>query len=421
MLKIQEFIDCFEGDVELAFDCLKKKLKIDSTIYTLEDKNNVHDVIFLQPSLRADMTNPLVREANCLVFDDAGDVMAKSYDHPVVVDMPEKLPTDFSLTGTICEEVADGTVVVVYNIEGTWFVGTGSSPDAMDYLPGMSLPTFTFENEIKSLLSRRFSRWDRPFENMNPFMCFVFNYVNPYANKVMPILAPELYLTGVINLEDNTELSNGVLDSLAKRMDITRPTWTEVNGNSSLVQRLLNMRTLAPGLSLRDRSDNRVFIANPIYKAVKCAKEAGDKVRPTHIAKILQVCRDKADVMAIVAAYDGFGPLLDLLWKVKEELYGELVLLWNTAHHKKNVRDFVDIVQHHPLSHILFMYKNKTTTSIRDELDDLKPIKLTRLAENKWEKEYDSASKLLKFAGGTDGDSETGKKEDWGSEEDWRD
>jgi len=418
VLKIQEFIECFGDDVELAFDCLKSKLGIDSTVHTLEDRDSAHDVIMLKPHHRADMTNPLVREANCLVFDDAGDVMAKSYDHPIVIDIPEKLPAYFSLTGTICEEVADGTVVVIYNIEGTWFIGTGTSPDAMDYLPGMSLPTFTYENEIKSFLGRRFSSWNEPFENMNPLMCFVFNYVNPYANKVMPILSPELYLTGVINLEDNTELSNGALDSLGKRMDITRPRWTEVNGNASLVQRLLNMRTLAPGLSLRDRNDNRVLIVNPIYKAVKCAKDAGDRVRPTHIAKILQACRDKADVTAIVAAYDSYAPMLDLLHKVRRDLVEELIMLWGMAKRAISAADFAAAVEHHPLKHLLFMCRNDELVNLRNEVDELKPIKLTRIAENKWEKEYDSASKLLKFAGGTDGDSEAGKKEDWGSEED---
>jgi len=331
--------------------------------------------------------------------------MAKSYDRPHVVNKPEELPPGFCLSNAICEEMPDGEAIVIYNIEGTWFIGTSTSPDAMDYLSGMSLPAFTYDNEIKMLLSKRFVTWDKPFQSMNPFLCFIFNYVNPYAKRVMPIIAPELYLTGVINLENNTELSNGLLETTAKKIGVARPMWNEINGSASLGQRLMNMRTLAPGLMLRDKNDMRAFIPNPIHNAVKRAKEAGSRIRPTHIANILQACRDKADVTSISAAFDSYSPLLELLWRTREELWQELAVLWNTVHHERDMRKFAEVVWHHPLNYILFMYKNNVISNMKDEIFALKPIKLTRIAKNKWEKEFDSASKLLKFAGGSDGDS----------------
>lgn len=406
MLKIQEFISCFDSTLE-AYQYLRSNLNIDVSIHTLEDGDVKHNVALLRPGQRADLTNPLVREANCLILDDYADLFAKAWDRPYVASEAGQLPDDFCLPEATCEEVPDGELVVIYNVEGTWFIGTAESVDGMNYLPGMNVPTFTYDNEIKQRLSRNSTRWDSTLKDMNPLMCLVFNFVSPFADSVMPMLMPELYLTGVINLENGREVSNSMLHTIADKMGVARPRWSEINGASSLAQRIFSMRALAPGLMLRDKNDKRVFIPNPIHKAVRCAKESGDRVRPTHIAKILQTCRDKADVTTITAAYDSYAPMLELLQKVRSDLIKEVLILWGVARHKVSAADFASTINHHPLKYILFMRRNEGAVSLRTEVNSIKPIKLTRIAENKWEKEYVSASKLLKFAGGTNGDSET--------------
>ena len=389
MLKIQEFMNSFD-DILDAVVYLKRNLQIEAIVHPKRGKKDKIALLLLKPALRADMTNPLVKEAHCLVLDNEYDLIAKAWDHPPVISKPEQLPQDFDLTGAICEEIADGETIVVYNIDGSWHIGTDAN----------------HEEEIKRCLSRTWASWDRPFQDINPFLCFVFNYITPYADNVMPILTPTMYLTGVINLENNIELSNGMLNSLANKMDVGRPNWSEINGSASLSQRLLNMRALAPGLMLRDKHDHRVIIPNPIYKAVKNAKEAGDRIRPTHIANILQSCRDKADIASITAAYDSYAPMLKLLSDVRFELTEEVLMLWSVAKHSLSAVDFAHAVQHHSLRYLLFMRRHDGSTDLVEEVKTLKPIKLTRLTENKYEKEYSAASKLLKFTGGTDGNSE---------------
>ncbi len=407
MLRIQEFIECFD-DITEACVYLKRNLAIESNMYGLQVGDEEHQVFLLRAGQKADMTDPLVQEANCLILYPDGDVLARAWSWPDVVHSTMKIPVNFNLAGSICEEVPDGKVVVIYNIEGSWVIGTDISVDGSEYLSGMELPTFTYETEIKNLLSRRSGgSWFEPFEKVNPMMCFVFNYVNPYAKRVMPILMPELYLTGVMNLESGHEVSSGMVESLANQMDFTRPFWKEVNGSGSLGTRVNNMRTLSPGLMMRDINDHRVFIPNPIYKAVKDAKDAGDRIRPAHIAKILRACRDKADVGSIKAAYQDFGPMLELLWSVRGELVEELIMLWSVAKIEPTLKDFAKAVQHHPLNYLLFMVRNCEITDLKEEVAAIKPIKLTRIAEKRWEKEYGAASRLLKFAGGsTDGVSE---------------
>jgi len=412
MLKIQEFISCFDNTSE-AYKYLRSNLNIDVSAHILEDNGIKHDVVLLKPGRRADLTDPLVREAHCLILDsDDAEVLAKAWDRPYIASMAENLPSDFNLTKAVCEEVPDGELVVIYNIGGTWFIGTGESVDGMNYLAvGLGLSTFTYDSAVKKHLRRNSASWDSLLKNMNPLMCFVFNFVSPSANSVMPILSSKLYLTGVINLENGREVSVPGLNTMANNVGFTRPSWNEINGASSLAQRIFSMRALAPGLMLRDRNNHRVFIPNPIHKAVKCAKEAGDRILPTHIVKILQACRDRADVMTVATAYDSYAPMLEMLYRVRKDLIEELIMLWSVARHKVSAADFAAEVEHHPLKHLLFMCRNDELVDLKSEVNALKPIKLTRIAKNKWEKEYVSASELLKFAGGSNGDSETGKKE----------
>lgn len=399
MLKIQEYIGCFDSMHEAAL-YLRRNLNIESYSLSLPEG---YSIWHFKPTQKADLNNPLVREASCLVLYGDGELIARAWIRPTVVPSNTDIPDDFRVLRAIAEDMPDGDIVVIYNLEGEWLIGTADSLDGDEYFPGVQLPTLTYEHEIKALLSRRFNgRWTKPFENCNPFMCFVFSYVSPYLGKVMPVLSPELYLMSIINTESGSEFSHALLENMANKMDLVRTNWTELVGDQSIGNRLFGMRTLAPGLMVRDLDHKRIFIPNPIYRAVKSAKDAGDRVRPSHMAKILGAVRDKADLTSIAAAYPDYEPMLSLLFMVREEIYNELMILWNTARrHEKDARKFAEIVQHHPLNYMLFMFRDGGIASLRQAVNDMKPIKLTRLAENKWEKEFDQAKRTLKFAGGT--------------------
>jgi len=408
MLKVQEFISCFDTLSE-ALIYLKRNLDIETVSSQLPDKLSPYGpLMVLKPGQRADMSDPLVREANCLVIDQNGEIISKAWDHPLIVNKIEELPVDFDFTRDVfCEEIPDGELVVVYNIDGDWVISTNDSAAGLKYIGETELPAFTFENEIKTMLSRRYSGgWDTPFRNVNPMMAFVFIYVNPHLGKIMPIISQELYLMGVINLDNYYEISTNTLDNMAEKMDFTRPTCTEVHGVNSLHSRLNQMRTLSPGLMLRNGRGQRVMIPNPIYKVVKNAVDARDRVRPTHIASIMQAVRDSSDITSISAAYTKFAPMLRLLWNGREKLWEELMSLWNSAHREKNLKDFAERVQHNPLNYLLFMYKDGRINNLIEEIEKLKPIKIVRLIRNQQQEEYESAAKYLKSVGGNADGSE---------------
>jgi hypothetical protein len=415
MLKIQEFIGCFD-DIKEANEYLKRNVDID--VHT-----HVSGELFLyKPGRRADMTNALVREANCLILDGDGGLMAKAWNHPGIVKTEKDFPSEFVFgQDNLAAELPDGELVVIYNIEGKWCIGTADSVDAQDYLPNMmSLPGFTWSHEIKNLLARRSdAAWDTFLKNTNPFVCFVLSYVTPYNTKVMPILKPELFLLTCINTETGQEFTKNAIKNMADRLNVPTLHCALVNGSTGLSVRINMMRTFAPGLMLDDSRGHRVMIRNPIYSAIKSALDAGDRIKPIHIAKVMQFCRDRLDFNTIGQAFNDFEPMLSLLRSTRSELLEELNGLWlSTTGYRSDAQEFAARVHHHPLNYMLFMYKDKKIISFSDELSNLKTTKLIDLVKNKHPKEFDGAERLLKLAGGNlNVRKEKGTKENTGGKE----
>lgn len=391
MLKIQEFLECFDSIIE-ASRFLKKNLHVELSPFLID---GTHYVFLAQPKQKADLTHPIVKETNLLLLDENGDVLAKAWDFPTIAHGPKDIPTWFDFgNANYSEEMPDGDLIVIYNIEGTWYVETGDSPI------GVGNPTFDHEKAVITLLEKRFGRWDKAFKNVNPFLCFVFCFVHPDNKKIMPIISPELYLMAIINLENSKELSYNTVDTIGDEMGFTRPPSVEINGTNSFMHHLNKMRTFAPGLMLRDKMLNRVFIPNPIYLAMKKALDAGPEIRPGHVAGIVQACRDEGDIDGISMSYYYIAPMLNLLWRVKKELWTEMLDLWAIASRKPSMQEFAKIVQYHPLNFLLFLQRDNKIPSIKDGLDRLTPMKMYSVAKRREPREYSVAVKKLKEYGG---------------------
>lgn len=408
MLKIQEFISCFD-EINEANTYLMAHLSIESSARLIEnDEGNIYKVTLYTPAKNADMANPLVKEAHCLVLDEYGDLLAKAWDHLETPKGAKKFPTDFIFDhSTTIEHIPEGDTVVVYNVEGRWIIATENDAAGIEEFPDGAFCGLTYATYVKRWLAGRFAKWNKPFLNTNPFMCFTFIYSGPSYKHITPVDAePELYLMGVMNIETGREFEYSMVDVLANKMNFDRPKRNEINGLSSLIRQERAMDVTTPGLMLRDKHGRRAIVVNPVYDALKNAKAAGDKVHPTHIAKILQTCRDKAKMEDIAKVYEDYKSMLLLMSRVKDSLLQELLDLWNMARTKKDMKSFTDIVRHHPLNYIMYKLKDGRITAIREEIDSINPSRLTELVRERCEKEFESASRLLKFAGGSTHDFE---------------
>lgn len=410
MLKIQEFLNCFD-DISVGLLYLNRNLGINSTLYATNVNEEIHNVYLLRPGLRADMSNPLVREAHCLILHQDGDLAAKAWTFPEIITSDRDLPKDFKLpSGIAAEEMPDGKIIIVYNIEGKWIIGTSNSINGKEQTErsGEFGVAFTYEEKINNLIKYKYQKTFKDleiFDGRSPDLCFIFNYVSMYNNCIMPAgTIPTLYLMGIMDIKTGIEIPSDTVDTVAHSIGFSRQiTSTVVYTGASFNKCLAMIRTLSPGLMLR-QYNRRLFVPNPIYIAVKHAVEAGARVTSRHMVRIIQKCRSKDDVSDVVSAYPNFKSMLELLWKINSNTWTELVLLWDANKTKPTMKDFARAVKQHPLNYLLFMFRDKKITSFKAELDKLEPSRLISIARNKHEEEYNESRKLLLHSGGDKND-----------------
>lgn len=398
MLKIQEFISCFK-DIEEANMYLRRGpcLKIREDQLLMHDgASGVRDMYLYNPGIHSDMTDPLVQEANALILNHEAKLVAKGPNHPLEALCPEELPASFRLDGAEAEEMTDGVMVMIYNYEDKWHIATEESVDGSNYVPGMQLSTFSHDYEVRGLIQRRYGNWPGPFDSVSTYLCFTFDYVSPHNRIIMPYTSPGLFLLSITDTRDGTELRPYLVNKHANKWSYLRPDWNSMGGANSLAKFLYKIRPLSKGVMLRDTHGTRIKIPNPIYYAIKAAKDAGERISSTHIARILCSCRDDADVTIIKSSFPEYSKHLDLMDKTKAHLWKELLVLWNTARkYKDDNKEFAKAVMHHPLNCFLFMLKDKKISSLRESVEGLDPRKLARIAEGRYEKEFDSCKRSL--------------------------
>lgn len=396
MLKIQEFLSCFESISE-ANTYLKSRLGISASEETIEGGDqSSYAVSLYRPTEHADLSNPLVRECNTLILDDCGRLVAKSWDIPKVCEDPKEIPIK---QGSVVEELLDGPLIVIYNLEGRWHIATTGSVTGDEYIPGMRMPGFTYNLEVRRFLERTNRYWHSPFENLDPNLCFSFLYLNKYAKAIQPSMVDRLYLLAVYNMENETELNVNALDDLARRLGVSRPLTKDLHSAVGLSNSWNSLRALSQGLMIRSEGE-RFFLPNPIHYAVKNALAAGKIISVTHIAKIYKACRDEADLRTVGNVYPGWQDLLSVLHTTRNTLWKEVIELWNTGRKIEEPRKFAELVGAHPLNFLLFSRREGRIKSFSKEIDGLAPQRLVALARARFEKELTEAQRLINFEGG---------------------
>ena len=403
MLNIQKYISCFET-IEEANTYLSSNFKIDCKEDTVlsEADRTWYSVYVYSPRMHADLTDPIVQEANCLILDEDGSLVAKAANIAHEVASPEGLPQSFILENARVLERGEGIPIVIFNVEGEWFVGSRFSADAREK-PLNPTGSLSYGFRVKDYLEfKKGSEWDTRFMNVDPRLCFSFLYV-PLGSegRVIPSKHEELMLLDVINLENGEELPQYRVDSMANNLSFMRPHYRSINGTNSLRHILKTMPWFRVGITLIDRNGLRVEIENPLYRVLKNAQAAGGRIEPIHVVKIFQACRDETDALQILQMFPKYHDIMKIAQETVDELWGELFTLWNSAKIiAKNKKSFAKFVDHHYLKHLLFMYREGKITSMRQGVLDLPPYKIVINMQRKHDKDLSIARRCLKIDNG---------------------
>jgi len=354
MLKIQEFISCFD-QIKEANDHLSKELSIKVESNFLYSLNGKFEVYIYNKGKHSDINNPLVREANSLILGKDGSLISKRPNHHYRVKKIKDLPDSFRLYKSNVEEMTTGIMITMFNYDGVWNIADKDSVNNVDY-----------SIDVKKTLNNRIDGyWTSIFDDKEDTgiafkdQIYVFDFISSAYESIWPCTTFKLYLLTVIDKKTGIEFAPYIVDHVSKCLNFSRPKHEQITGKKSLSFFMLRTRIPNKGIMLND-GNTRVKISNALYYNTKSAVEAEHNIKPIHIAKIVLSCRDKVDLMVVSNAFPEYNDFLYLFDKTIEKTWQNLVVIWNSIKEfDEDPATFSKAVPIYPLSHLLFMYRNK--------------------------------------------------------------
>jgi hypothetical protein len=253
MLATQAFI------AEKGWDALKTELNI--------RQNRVGDLVVLNyDQVFSPKNHPVTNECRSLILHyPSGRVVSRAFDRffndGEIVETPE---LDFE-TGIIVQEKLDGSLVKLYNYEGTWFLSTRSVADAV--CPQQSGGTF------KDAIMRAGRIRLLQETQLDPKWTYIFEYIGPENQVVCRYPESKLVLIGCRrNVAPYDEKTFQELDELHYKIrdmgwNVTRPL---LYLYSSIQEVEAHFETCEPTfegfVALDPRTGHRTKIKNPAYK-----------------------------------------------------------------------------------------------------------------------------------------------------------
>jgi hypothetical protein len=390
MLKIQEYISCFDS-VEEAVEWLSIKFGIET--YADLDGNTL-----LMPGENYDIDSSIASEANYMVLDKDGNLLAKSWDIPRTVNNPLNVPCSFS-TGNpgTAYEIPDGEIVVFYEDKGGLKIATRDSADDSWYYKNFEDSVFTVGNEVIAHLNRVFDDWTVPFENIHKSMCLTMMYSSEVTNNINPSEGHQVRLIGAFNRDTYEELSPRDLVAMATGMQVLGPELREYNGYRSLAKHIHSLDVHSRGLMLVSYTGGRLFLRNRIYDAIIKAEGKRDV---DSITEVFGSCTNTKEMKKVSELRPRYNRVYWLMEKTRWKIEQEMKELWEVNRNKSR-SDFDAAVKMHPLGKELSTVRAKDYFSIHalreieSIAENLSPIVLSSIAKTKYGSKFEEKFKRV--------------------------
>jgi len=386
MLKIQEFISCFNS-IEEANVYLEKELSLVIGEDYLHNPRERSKIYIYNKSRRSDMDSPLVREANGLILDESHALIAKGPDHHYTVNGIDNLPKNFKLYKSSAEEMTTGMMITVFNYNSVWVVASKDSISDVDY-------TIDVKRAVGKGID---SWWTSVFDDGGKDHIYVFDFISKEYENIWPCPTFKLYLLTIIDKKTGEELDPFVIDGISRNLGFARTKHKIISGKRSLSSFRSDVRMPSRGVILSN-NNVRIKIPNSLYYSIKIADEIEDRIEPIHVAKIFLACKDDIDLMVISKSFPKYADFLTLFNRTIQKVLRDLVVMWTSVQQFTNdpVR-FARAIPPYPLSQLLFMYRDKKISTFKEGIKKLSPHRLINITKGKYGKEFDTNVRHLKI------------------------
>jgi hypothetical protein len=289
-------------------------------------------------------TNPVVRDARGIVLEDGSwDVVAKPFRRFFNAGEDAEAFRRFNWSDFTCTTKEDGSLKVVYNYQGRWYVNTSGSFGLFQC--GESGLTW-------AELFWKTSGIDE--SKLDPELTYVCEMWTPH-NKVVRIYPrPTVFLLSAFVLPTLAEVSVEEADRLAAHVGLTRPEhhhFTSMDEIAAFLEQKSAKDKTYEGVVIRDAADERYKVKSDTYVALHHLKDNGNVCRSDRLVPLV-LAGESDEVLAYLPEIE---PYLREVQARMDEEYANLLALWRETKDIASQKEFaLSIVPRTAFAGVLF-------------------------------------------------------------------
>ena len=373
-LEIQKYIAKFPDILTANLHLRNKlglKIKKDRLLLTTHQEETVY--IYNYHLINSPKDHPIVKEARALILDEKANVVSFSFQRFFNYGEPEAADIDWG--SSVAETKHDGTLIVIYNHRGKWFIQTRQSAMA-DGPVGVS-GLLTYRQAVTAVLDSK--NPGDPFKGMNDCCCYAFEFVSPYNRIVTPYDETELILLSIFDKHSLMEYDGWLVEEVATKFEFKYANSFFVEKAEYVLEKLETIKDLDEGFVVVDENRNRIKMKNQRYLATARVVNAGNETSPKNLAKL--VLLDKAN--KVMEHFPEFKNKINFFKRIIDDICEEAEALWYERKDLPSKKLFALSIEECPLSSILFSLWEGEISSVKEGVLKLKPEALVNFARQR--------------------------------------
>lgn len=235
--------------------------KLSSDPYNLKISRDGSYVMFKYNQLSSDFSNPIVREARGIIFqEDNWKCVRRAFDKFFNYGEPNAAEVDW--TTAKVQTKYDGSLISAWFDNRKWHYSTNGTIDAYKALTGdIKFPTFG--DVLEEAFRNNGSSKKEIFEHLaSKNVCYTFELVSPQTRVVIPYEKPDLYFIGRRVMK--TECEGNTKDSIVSEIFKT-PKEYDFHSAQDVVDSAKELPWDEEGYVVVDSNFNRVKIKSPAW------------------------------------------------------------------------------------------------------------------------------------------------------------
>jgi T4 RnlA family RNA ligase len=300
--------------------------------------------IFNYCQINSVKTDKLAQQCRGLILElDTWNIVARSFDRFFNLGECVELQKDFDWSNYFCNEKIDGSLMSLWNYNGTWFVSTRGS--FADQKPNGASLTWA------EMFWGAFGNKD-VLKLLNSDYTYVFEFVSPYTKVVREYPNIDIVLLSVVDNKYG-ELSPVRVNFVSSQYGFKRPQVYTFKSPKEILDWLDCNGEFDPtfeGFVLRDASGLRIKVKSQKYVLLHRTRNNGQILLPKNL--VPYILNNEIDELIVY-----FNDLIPIVENIKQKLEIELSELLSIYDRFKNLdsqKDFANSVKGFKFSSILF-------------------------------------------------------------------